>query len=118
MNTLNDIHQNRPPREAATDPESAVYAWPGVLTSIWSVYPAVPEGRCWLELAAVGGDVAVMFKRVSEATSVTTTTGVNIVSGTRVRFYVDPAIDLYIDAAGAGSLTLRRVGHICERSRQ
>jgi hypothetical protein len=108
--------QNRPPRVAATDPEDQVLT-AAAPADLWTPYGDSPQGKCWLEVAASGGDVVVCFRRDAVA-AVTPTTGVNIPSGTSRRFYVDPTKDLFLDYAGAGVATWRRVGAICERSRQ
>lgn len=123
MNTINDIHQNRPPRVAADSDEDQVFsATTGAAASadLWAGYTKIPEGKCWIELDAVTKDVYVRFG--SAVTTATDATNGGIVpAGQYRRFYVDPSKDVYLDHAspgGAGTIKWRRVGHICERTRQ
>lgn len=123
MNTINDIHQNRPPRSVATDPEDQVFAdvtgAAAASADLWGGYAAVPEGKCWIELEALTTVCYVRFARTA-TTATTTSNGSACLIGVPRRFYVDPAKDAFIDhiATGAGVLKWRRVGHICERTRQ
>lgn len=124
MNTVNDIHQNRPPRVESTDDEDAIYSdTTGAAAGsadIWTGYAAgVPDGKCWLELEAVTTVAYVRFSRTA-TTATTSSNGTVLALGVPRRFYVDPTKDLYLDhiATGAGVIKWRRVGHICERSRQ
>ncbi len=124
MNTKIDIHQNRPPRSLLTDQEDSVFsdttANVAGSADIWAGYAAVPDGKCWLELEAVTTAVYVRFARTA-TTATTTSDGFYMATGLQYRFYVDPTKDLYLDhiaPAGAGVIKWRRVGHICERSRQ
>lgn len=124
MNTVNDIHQNRPPRSLLTDQEDSVFSdatgAAAASADIWAGYAAPPEGRCWLELEAVTTACYVRFARTA-TTATTTSDGFYMATGIQYRFYVDPAKDLFLDhlaPAGAGVIKWRRVGHICERSRQ
>ncbi len=123
MNTVNDIHQNRPARNASTDPEDAVQSdTTGAAAAsgdLWAGYTAPPEGKCWLEFEAVATNCHFRLCRTA-TTATTTSTGTCLVVGVPRRFYVDPKKDLFIDhiATGAGVVKWRRVGHICERSQQ
>lgn len=124
MNTSIDIHQNRPPRSLLTDPEDAVQSdttGAGAASAdIWDGYDEVPQGKCWLELEAVTQACYVRFARTA-TTATTTADGFYMATGIQYRFYVDPTKDLFLDhiaPGGAGVIKWRRVGHICERSRQ
>lgn len=124
MNTKIDIHQNRPPRSLLTDKEDSVFSdatgAAAASADIWGGYDAPPEGRCWLELEAVTQPCYVRFARTA-TTGTTTANGFYMATGLQYRFYVDPSKDLFLDhlaPGGAAVIKWRRVGHICERSRQ
>lgn len=123
MNTINDIHQNRPARNGSTDAEDAVQSdTTGAAAAsgdLWAGYAAVPQGKCWLEFEAVTTNCHFRLCRTA-TTATTAANGTCLIVGVPRRFYVDPTKDLFIDhlATGAGTVKWRRVGHICERSQQ
>lgn len=127
--TINDTRQNIPPRALATDPQDAVFSLvtTGVAQSadIWAGYTAdqsamkSPQGMCWIEIEAFTTDVCVRFCRTA-LTATTTANGATVKVGTPRRFFVDPRKDLFMDliSTAAGIIKWRRVGSICERTRQ
>ena len=128
-NDANAQAQNIPPRPAATDTTyqvfSAATAVAATSSDIWTGYPAdagglkTPQGKCWLELEAVGFPVYVRFCQTA-LTATTVNNGSVIPVGVPTRFYVDPTKDMFLDhisPGGAGTIKWRRVGAIAERSR-
>lgn len=130
MNSLDDSKNNRPPRDAVTDPEDAVLslATSGAAGSadLWSSYVSAdgslgpPKGKVWLELEAVTADVYIRFTRTAVA-GTTSSNGVLLKVGMPRVFYVDPNLkDKYLDhlGAGVGVLKYRVISQIGDRSRQ
>lgn len=134
MSNTNDYHsqaQNQPPRPATTDTTlqvfSAATAIAATSSDIWVGYPLdagglrTPQGKCWIELEAVGFPVYVRFCQTALVGTTANNGTVIPVAGARpVRFYVDPTKDLFLDhisPGGVGVLKWRRVGAIAERSR-
>lgn len=131
MSNTNDFNaqaQNQPPRPATTDTKLQVFsvatAVAATSTDIWAGYPVdagglkPPQGKCWIELEAVGFSVYVRFCQTG-LTGTTANNGAVIPVGGYRRFYIDPTKDLFLDhlATGVGVLKWRLVGAIAERSR-
>jgi len=132
MSNTNDANaqaQNQPPRPATTDTTlqlfSAATAIAATSSDIWAGYPVdagglkTPQGKCWIELEAVGFAVYVRFC-LTALVGTTANNGAVLSVGLPRRFYVDPTKDLFLDhisPGGVGAIKWRRVGAICERSR-
>ena len=129
MNLLTDCKNNRPPRNAATDPEDAVLstATAAVATSadLWATYTSVdgtvgaPKGKVLVEFEAVTQDVYVRFSRTA-TTATTNATGALVKVGIPRVFLLEPFVrDKFLDhlAGGVGIIKYRVVGPIWERNR-